>query len=168
MLAYALMSVFPAAMIYAALSDVQSLTIPNKISIALVVAFVALFPFSDLTLQQFGTHLGVGAAMLLVGMALFAGGLVGGGDAKLIAAASLWLGYDMLMPFLGYTALIGGVLAFGILIYRRAVVAETIAKCPQWMLRLHDKKTGIPYGVAIAGAAIGVFPGTQVFVNIAM
>lgn len=158
---YPLLFVFPLAMAYAAASDLLTMTIPNRISLMLIAAFLVLGPLSGMSFQVFGQHLATGAAVLAVGIVLFSLRIFGGGDAKLLAAASLWLGVDHLGLFLGYTAIIGGILCIVILAYRR-VPAEAFA-LPGWAVRLHLPKSGIPYGIAISGGALMVYPKTQLY-----
>lgn len=161
MFEYPLLFVFPLAMAYAAASDLLTMTIPNRISLMLLAAFLVLGPLSGMSWHVFGQHLATGAAVLAVGIVLFSLGIFGGGDAKLLAAASLWLGVDHLGPFMGYVAIIGGILCIVILAYRR-FPAEAFA-LPGWAARLHTPKTGIPYGIAISGGALMVYPKTQLY-----
>lgn len=165
MIAYSLLLVFPAVMIFAALSDLFTLKIPNRLSIILVAVFFPLALLAGLPLETMAMHVAAGAGILLIGFILFSTGTLGGGDAKLLAAASLWVGLAPLVDFFTYVALIGGALAVGILIYRR-VPDESLAG-PDWALRLHDKSIGIPYGIAIAGAALITFPATELYALIA-
>jgi len=163
-IAYPLMIAFPAAMILAALSDLTTMTIPNRISLALVAAFLIVAPLAGLSLEQFLIHLAVGFAVLLFGMALFATGTFGGGDAKLLAAAALWMGAGEVVPFFAYVAILGGVLALAILMYRRVpeIVMATYP-LPAWATRLHQRDCGIPYGIAISAAALIAFPATSLY-----
>lgn len=148
--------VFPLLMIYAAAMDVLTMRIANAISIALVVAFVAVALIAGMGWQAVLVHLAVGVAMLLVNMVLFQLRLVGGGDAKLLSAAALWLGYEQLLPFIVWTTLFGGLLALLLLAYRRAPVG--VVPLPDWATRLHRRGEGMPYGVAITAGALIVYP----------
>lgn len=159
---YALLFVFPAAMIFAAMSDLTSMQIPNRISIVLAATFLVLALIAGLPMKDFAMHLAAGAVVLAVGIMLFAGGIVGGGDAKLIAAASLWVGFAQLLPFITYVALFGGALALLILAYRRFVPEGALAG-PEWALRLKNHGGGIPYGIAISAGALTTFPATQLY-----
>ena len=162
MLDYCLFFVFPAAMAFAAASDLLTMTIPNRVSLVLVGGFLLLAPFAGLSWSAaLANHLAAGGVVLLVGIAMFAMGWLGGGDAKIIAAAALWLGFDQLLPFLAQTAVFGGLLAVAILAYRKFPAAAL--NLPDWALRLHKKGGGIPYGVAIAAAALAVYPETPWF-----
>lgn len=145
-------------MILAAALDLLTFTIPNRVCLLLLACFlIAGFSVGiSLTLLS---HLGSGLVLLVVGFAMFSCGWLGGGDAKLMAAAALWLGFDHLLPFLFWTAALGGLLALVLLTYRRFLPPVWLLGQP-WALRLHDPKEGIPYGVAIGGAGLIVYPQT--------
>ncbi len=165
MFEYPLLFIFPLAMAYAAVSDLLTMTIPNRISLVLLATFFVLAPLASFTWVAFWQHLAVGGVVLAAGVALFALGVFGGGDAKLLAAAALWLGLDHIVPFFGNVAIIGGVMCVVILLYRKMVPAVILSlpgwSLPGWAVRLHDPKSGVPYGIAIAGAALLIYPKTQ-------
>ena len=158
MLGFPFYLAFPFAMILAATLDLLTFTIPNRVCLLLLACFlIAGFSVGiSLTLLS---HLGSGLVLLVVGFAMFSCGWLGGGDAKLMAAAALWLGFDHLLPFLFWTAALGGLLALVLLTYRRFLPPVWLLGQP-WALRLHDPKEGIPYGVAIGGAGLIVYPQT--------
>ena len=158
MLEYALVMVFPFAMAFAAATDLLTMKIPNLLSIGLCAAFVIAAPVAGLTWQEMLSHLAAGSAMLLVGILLFSLNWVGGGDAKLLAAASLWFGFEPLVPFIAYVGIFGGALALVILAYRRMPAAAL--PLPDWALRLHARGECMPYGVAIAAGALAIYPTT--------
>lgn len=161
MLSYGLLLIFPAVMVLAALSDLFTLTIPNRLSIVLIATFFSLAFIAGLPLETIGMHLVAGLGVLVAGFILFSTGTLGGGDAKLLAAASLWVGVAPLMNFFTYVAIIGGALAVAILLYRR--LPQEAVMGPPWAHRLHEKQTGIPYGIAIAGASLMTFPHTELY-----
>ncbi|MCE7998381.1 MAG: peptidase [Rhodobiaceae bacterium] len=136
--------------------------IPNWVSLALVALFVAVLPFAGLSWAMIGTHLAIGAALLLVGMGLFAMNVLGGGDAKLLAAIGLWMGWAALPVYLLSVAIIGGMLSFALVVFRMAPLTMTIVQHP-WISRLHDKKAGVPYGIALAAGALVTLPQTLWF-----
>jgi prepilin peptidase CpaA len=158
-LEHSLIFVFPFAMAFAAATDLFTMTIPNRLTLGLGVAFFLLAPIAGLGWQDILSHMSAGAAMLLAGILLFSLGWLGGGDAKLLAAASLWLGFDQLAMFLTYTAAFGGALALAILAYGGTPVS--VFPLPGWGARLHTKGEGMPYGVAIAAGALFVYPATS-------
>lgn len=159
MLNYAIPLLFSVASCWAAISDALTFTIPNRISLVFVASFVLAALIVGLPWSILVDHLGAGITMLLVGFGMFARGRLGGGDAKLMAAAALWLGFEHLLPFLLWTAILGGGLALLLLAYRRMLPPPWLI-CQPWALRLHDPKEGIPYGIALAGAALIVYPQT--------
>lgn len=154
----ALLLVFPSLMIFAAVNDVFTMRIANSVSLGLVVLFVGAALIAGMPLQVMLLHFGVGFAVLLATMVLFQFRLFGGGDAKLLAAASIWIGYQQLFPFLIWVTVFGGALAVLMLAYRS--VPASALPLPAWALRLHKRGEGIPYGVAIAAGALVVYPTT--------
>jgi Flp pilus assembly protein, protease CpaA len=154
-----LLLMFPLAIVLAGFMDLISFTIPNRIPLFLAGAFVIAAAFLDMPGKIFLIHLAVGVLMLLLGVLMFACRLLGGGDAKLMAAAALWLGFDHLLPFLFWTAALGGLLALALLTYRRFLPPIWLLG-QSWAMRLHDSREGIPYGIAIAGAGLVVYPNT--------
>ncbi len=156
------LAVFPLAMIFGALWDLTTMTIPNVLTIALAAAFAILVPFLGLTLQEIGLHVAAGLLMLLVEMALFALGWIGGGDAKFVAATALWAGMGNLLPYLIWASVIGGVLTLLILVFRRMPLPLFMMR-RNWIARLHNPKEGIPYGVALAIGGLMIFPQTVWF-----
>ena len=153
-----LIFVFPFAMAFAGAMDLLTMTIPNRLTLGIAAAFFAIAPIAGLSWHDFFMHLAAGSAMLIVGIVLFSLGWLGGGDAKLLAAAALWLGVEPMPMFIGYVTIFGGVLAIVILAYRST--PATAFPLPGWALRLHAKGGGMPYGLAIAAGALAVYPTT--------
>lgn len=162
MFEYPLLLVFPIAMVFAAAFDLLTMTIPNKISMALVAAFALVAPMSGLPLDVIGMHVATGAGVLILGFFLFARGWLGGGDAKLLAATALWLGFDSLGDFMLTVGFLGGLLSGAILAFRLYVPARMFTG-PAWLVRLHGKDNGVPYGLAIGAAALVLYPDTRWF-----
>lgn len=154
----ALALVFPVLVVTAALRDATSYTIPNWISLALVAAFAPAAFAHGLPLPQMGLHAAVGAAALFAGMAMFALGWIGGGDAKLFAAAGLWLGWPAVIPFVMVTAIAGGALAVLLLAVRSSILQPLLTTGPAWLGRLATRGENVPYGVAICVGALVAFP----------
>ena len=167
MLEFALFLFFPAAMALAGSMDFFTMTIPNKISLALVAAFVVAAVAVQAPIDQVMIHVGVGVAALVVGFGLFALNLLGGGDAKLMAAGAMWMGYDLALPYVAYITIFGGVLSLIILGYRRFVPVHAMS-LPGWAVRLHTNGGGIPYGIAIAAAGLALYPQTTWFHALSM
>ena len=106
-----------------------------------------------------GIHAGAGAIVLVVAFVFFTLGWIGGGDAKLAAAISLWLGFDHLLQYLVNAALLGGVLTLLMINFRVLPLPGFMLRWA-WIVRLHQKDAGVPYGIALAAAALLVYPDT--------
>ncbi len=156
-----LLTLVGAAMIGAAAYDVTTLTIPNWISLILVGLFPVLALSAGLSWSEIGIHAGIGFGALVLGMVLFATRVVGGGDAKLFAALSLYMGTSI-GTFVFAVAVAGGGLACAVLAMRSIALTGVTARFA-WIQHLTRAGAGIPYGVAIAGGGLFVFPATHLF-----
>lgn len=154
-----LLVVFPFLMAYAAARDLLTMLIPNTVSVALALAFAAFAVGTGLGWAEVAGHVGAGAATLAITFTLFAFGFIGGGDAKLAAATALWIGFDHLIEYLMVASLAGGALTLALLVIRSWPLPFALARLP-FALLLHDTKTGVPYGIALALAALLVLPET--------
>ena len=148
---------FALLVIGAAVRDLATFTIPNWISLALTLAFAPAALAAGVSLGDIGIGFAVGAAVLVLGAGMFALGWIGGGDAKLMASAALWLGLRGLAPFAVYTALAGGLLALSLLAIRSAWLRPIADAGPAWSKRLATPGESAPYGVAIAVGALAAF-----------
>jgi len=145
----AVLLIFPFCMVYAAVSDMISMTIANRLSLFLAGSFVLFAFLAGLPLAEMGMHLATGTGVLVVTFALFALGVMGGGDAKLMAATAVWFGFDpSLVEYLTTSAVLGGVLTLALLIYRKSAWA-TFTGNNILLRHFADAKAGIPYGVAL-------------------
>jgi prepilin peptidase CpaA len=152
----------PALLAAAAGWDLASFTIPNLLQCALVTAFAVFAVATGLGVSAVGFHLLAGVAGLAIGFALFAFGYIGGGDAKLFAAILLWLGFSDVLPYALFASLFGGALTLGIVLLRQLPLPSLLAR-QAWLVRLHDDKSGIPYGVALALGAFWILPQSEIF-----
>ena len=151
---------FPALMAFAAASDLFTMTISNRVSLALAAGFLALAILSGMGLSEILSHLGAGATVLAVSFACFTMGWVGGGDAKLAAGAALWFGFSHLLDYLVYASLFGGALTLLLLQFRQWPLPYPLVS-QAWLLKLHNKDSGIPYGIALAIGALTIYPETE-------
>ena len=137
-------------LLVAAVVDVRTFTISNKLNLAVallapaywIAAGVPLWP--DAALQ---VAVAAGVFALLAGAFYF--GMMGGGDVKLAAALALWFSPPSTLRFLVFMSIAGGVLTLALL------VAHRIRKKPG--------RPKIPYGVAIAFGGLAIL--TQRFLN---
>lgn len=165
-LSFVVAMIFPALLVAAAVSDLLTMTIPNRLSLALAAAFPLAAVLAGLEPAAMGWHLAAGAGVLAFCFTLFALNWIGGGDAKLAAAIALWVGPSMLLfEWALLAAVAGGVLTLAILAARRIPLPVMLAG-QGWIVRLHDRRTGIPYGIALAAAGLAVCPSATVFTRL--
>ena len=150
---------FPALMAFAASSDLFTMTISNRLSLMLGGGFFLLALISGMGLSILGMHLAAAALVLVVAFIFFARGWIGGGDAKLVAATALWFGFGHLLDYLIWASLLGGALTLLLLQFRQFDLPQVLAR-QKWIERLHDADAGVPYGIALAAAALIVYPTT--------
>jgi prepilin peptidase CpaA len=154
-----LLTIFPGAMALAAATDLFTMTVPNRIALVLVAGFLVAAPLVGLGWPEIGLHFGLAVAALVVTFTLFSFGWIGGGDAKLFAATCLWVGPAALLGYSIYAALIGGVLTLALIFWRQVPLPAMLnGQC--WLVRLHNPKEGVPYGIALAAAGLLVYPQT--------
>lgn len=158
MLEALILVIFPFCMVYAAVSDMISMTIANRVSVLLGVTFLVVAPMTGMPVETIGLHLAAGLVVLIVTFTLFALGTMGGGDAKLLAATALWMGLGTsLMQYIIVGAVWGGILTLAILFYRRSPLSDVTGGFVL-LQKFADQKVGIPYGVALGAAGLWVFP----------
>ena len=150
-------TLFPLLMIIAGAGDALSMRIPNWLTLLIALLFLPMALLTGMPWSMIGIHILVGACMFAAGFVFFALGLFGGGDAKLLAAAGLWLGWPDLMPFLVMTAFAGGALALCVGIWSAINVTSEINDGSIFR-RLGSIKPNVPYGYAFAIGAILSFP----------
>jgi len=150
---------FPSLMAFAASTDLVRMTISNRVTVALAVGFFVLAALEGLPLAVVGGHLTAGFTVLVVAFIFFVRGWIGGGDAKLAAATALWFGWLHLYEYLLYASLLGGGLTLLLLEFRRRSLPAPLARTA-WVARLHEPDEGVPYGIALAAAALLVYPST--------
>lgn len=158
--------VFPALVILGAVNDAATMKIPNRLSMALAALYLPVAFVAGVGAQDMMVSVGLGLAALVVGIALFALRVLGGGDAKLLAASVMWVGLGSLVEFLIFTALAGGALTLFLLGARKWVPLMPVPDGPAWVQRLLEPKGDLPYGVAIAVGAIAIYPQSQLIQTI--
>lgn len=162
MVPFLLLSIFPAALLVAAANDLYEFKIPNWISILLIVTYPAAGLVLGASAQLMIEGLVIGGGALAIGFGLYAGRILGGGDAKLVAAAAPWLGAGALGSFILNTAIAGLGLAIVMIMFRKMPLLPIYAHAP-WLIELHERKKDLPYGVAIASGGLLSFSQTPFF-----
>lgn len=171
MLSYFILYLFPALLLLCAAYDVAAYRIPNWLCAAIAGSYLPVAILSGMPYGAIGLSVLAGVIVLVVGMVMFALKWVGGGDAKMLAAASLWVSLDRsgsMLGILGYVVMagiIGGGFAILLLMFRRFPLPASLAG-QTWLLRLHSTGQGIPYGVALAIAGIWIFQKSMLYANL--
>jgi prepilin peptidase CpaA len=151
---------FTLILVWAAIVDARELRIPNWVPAALVVLFAVYVSVGTTSLPML-THVGIAAAILVIGFGGFCAGLIGAGDVKLMAAVALWAGPSHVLPFLLFMALAGAALGGMVLATTfyffwdsRSRLATYLSRfIPFWL-----RKGLTPYGVAIATGGLLTVP----------
>lgn len=156
-----------ATMIAAAAYDVLTLTIPNWISLALLALFPALALVAGLGWYELAWHVAIAVAALAAGIAAFASGIVGGGDAKLFAAVALYMGPLAIAPYVLDVAVAGGALAMLFLVLHQPRLEAWTRRSPV-LAQIVSRGMAIPYGVAIVAGGLIAFPSSHLFTLISV
>lgn len=135
----------------AAIWDVRSLTIPNAVPALIAALFLPYAIAADLGWPQALIAAGIALCVFAAGFGLFAAGLTGGGDVKLLAAVSLWAGPSDLATLLLTTALAGAGLALLLVVPSFARVARALRS---GMHATAAPRNAMPYGVAITAGTV--------------
>jgi prepilin peptidase CpaA len=151
---------FPLVLVYAGVMDLVTLKIRNGLVLALGAAWIVLAPLAGFGAAEMGWSLAVAALVFAITFIFFAFGWIGGGDAKLATVSALWFQPQEALLYFSYAALLGGFLTLIILQLRSRLVPVGLLSI-EWIARLRDRKAGVPYGAAMAPAALIVFPQTD-------
>jgi len=145
-----LMGLLAILLVVAAVIDVRTFTISNRLNLAVALLAplywlsIALPLWPDMAIQ-----LGVGAGVFILLAGAFYAGLMGGGDVKLAAALALWFSPASTVKFLVLMSIAGGVV--------------TLVAIALHRFRKNTGRPKIPYGVAIALGGLAIL--TQRFLN---
>jgi len=149
--------ILPLCLALAAFTDLFEMTIPNRLSAILLIAFAVVAFLAGLTGTQVTSHVVAAILVFAVCFCLFAANIMGGGDVKLLTASAIWFGLNLsLAMFLLYVAIFGGMLTVAVLLLRAKENIILAAGIPVPRLLLTAKK--IPYGIAIALGGFAAYP----------
>ncbi len=147
-------------MLYASITDVKALRIPNWISIATIALFGIFLLVGGKTVVIWH-HLAVAAIVLVIGFSVYSFGFMGAGDIKLMTAVALWAGPSHVLEFLLFMSLFGAVLALIVLAGRRFLLWDKEGWSPSKLSRFFPdwvRRGLLPYGVAISLGALMSIP----------
>ncbi len=137
----ALLGALAALLIAAAITDLRSRIISNRLNLAVAALAPLWWLASGLNLWPgVAVQLLVGAIVFALFTALFAFGMMGGGDVKLLGALALWFPWQAVLSMIVLMAILGGLVTIVTVIHHRMTK------------RLGQPE--IPYGVAISIAAL--------------
>lgn len=134
----------------AAAVDLQRRKIPNRVVLGLLCVFPAYLLVGN-DAPAWWSALGAGVLTFVASYILYALGVLGAGDSKLLSAAALFMGLEQLASFSFLTVVAGGIVALVMLGLRPQQAAVAVLSRG----RIQVAATGVPYGVAIAAGAIG-------------
>jgi len=148
---------FAVLLLAAAWQDLRTMRIANRLSVGVAVVFAvwSLAGLAGGTLVAGDMALAVTCAIgvFFVGALAFAAGALGGGDVKLLAAATLFAGSSFLLEFLTVVALVGG--AMGLALLAGAPIGPEASAADGTTVRTR-LRSGLPYGPAIAAGGLWV------------
>jgi prepilin peptidase CpaA len=156
---------FPMMMAYAASSDLLTMKIPNKLNLTLAVTYFVMAIATGQSMNTILVHVACAIVMLLLTFGMFSAGWMGGGDAKLAAATALWMGFPLTLEYALASSFLGGVLTLAILVARSRPLPDFMMR-QKWIAHLHDKTTGIPYGIALAAGGLLLYPQTDIWISL--
>jgi prepilin peptidase CpaA len=151
--------IYAATLCYGCVSDIRSLKIPNAVSV-IVLALFFLNALLSGPPDGVTKHIIVAGSALLLGFGVFAAGLMGAGDIKLITALMLWAGPQDGFVFLILMTFVGGLFAGLLLITRTSMAVWPSAQnyIPSRRLRTWAQRGIFPYGIAICTAGVLLIP----------
>lgn len=148
---------FCLGVIYGAICDLTRFIIPNRVSYGLVALFVpfAVIGWSQIPVVQ---HVLLGVIVLAICMVFWKLRWIGGGDVKFLAAISLWMGPEGLLPFMLLLTVISAAFIF---ILRLARARNDLVQASNWPTMVKHvvqkaEQNVIPYGFPAALAALAV------------
>ena len=153
---------FPALMALSASMDLLTFTIPNRVCASLALGYLVVAASLGVPAADIVLNISCALTILALAFAMFNLGWVGGGDAKLAAATAVWLGWSSILDYGVTAAICGGVLTLIILGARMAPLPAALGRFA-WVARLHDCKSGVPYGIALAAAGLLQYPSSGIW-----
>ncbi len=148
---------FPLLMILGGAGDVMTRRIPNSVVVGTAALFLPAALVTGMPLWIMSLHVATAAVLLVLGFGLFSFGVVGGGDAKMMAAVGLWLGFPCSILFITFSALAGGLLAAAMGLWF-LVTMEGGVHSTWFDKAVSPLKPSVPYGFALAAGAILATP----------
>jgi len=144
----------------AGVCDYFTLKIPNWLNITIAVAVIPFVILAEMPIEVFAWHVVAGILTFIIAYIMFAFGLFGGGDAKMLAACALWIGWDGMFNFSVYIVIAGGLLGLALTAWKWLATKQDSEGFAWARGFITEKQLQLPYGIAIAASGIIVFPAT--------
>jgi prepilin peptidase CpaA len=161
-----ILAFFPVLMALSASMDLLTFTIPNRLCAVLALGYLVFAVLLGVSAADILLNISCALAILVIAFVMFNFGWIGGGDAKLAAATAAWLGWTAILNYGLAAALFGGILTL-ILLSARAAPLPAVFGRVEWLARLHNVNTGVPYGIALAAAGLLQYPNSSIWAAIA-
>jgi prepilin peptidase CpaA len=161
-----ILAFFPVLMALSASMDLLTFTIPNRLCAVLALGYLVFAVLLGVSAADILLNISCASAILVIAFVMFNFGWIGGGDAKLAAATAAWLGWTAILNYGLAAALFGGILTL-ILLSARAAPLPAVFGRVEWLARLHNVNTGVPYGIALAAAGLLQYPNSSIWAAIA-
>jgi prepilin peptidase CpaA len=161
-----ILAFFPVLMALSASMDLLTFTIPNRLCAVLALGYLVFAVLLGVSAADILLNISCALAILVIAFVMFSFGWIGGGDAKLAAATAAWLGWTAILNYGLAAALFGGILTL-ILLSARAAPLPAVFGRVEWLARLHNVNTGVPYGIALAAAGLLQYPNSSIWAAIA-
>ncbi|MEH6757496.1 MAG: prepilin peptidase [Parasphingorhabdus sp.] len=131
------------ALIVAAITDIKSRHISNKLNLAIALGAPVFWIASGMNFwPDMVWQIGIATVIFTIFAGMFAIGAMGGGDVKLLTAIALWLHWLTLIQMLIVMSIAGGVLTL------LMITAKKIQKT--------EGPVKVPYGVAISFSGLWI------------
>lgn len=131
------------ALIVAAITDIKSRHISNKLNLAIALGAPLFWIASDMAIwPDMVWQIGIATVVFTIFAGMFAIGAMGGGDVKLLTAIALWLHWLTLIEMLVIMSIAGGVLTLLMITAKKIQNTEGPVK--------------VPYGVAISFSGLWI------------
>lgn len=129
------------ALIIAAVTDIKSRTISNRLNLIIALGAPLMWMATGMNIwPDIVQQIGIAAIIFTIFTILFAIGAMGGGDVKLLGALALWLPWLAMLELLFVMSIAGGLLTALMMIGKR--------------IQKTDGPIKVPYGVAISVAGV--------------
>lgn len=153
MIVLALLAMVLVTTLLACFSDIRSLRIPNKYSLAVIVAYIAAYAAVPEAFP--GVWWGYPLALLIifaVTYLMYLVGMMGAGDSKFGSALALWVGLHGLLSYVFWMAVMGGLLG-GVSLYLKKKKPISAPLPGSWPEQVQAGRNAVPYGIAISFGA---------------